>query len=471
MKNFILNIGSESGETLSRDTLYGAWCKGKKVGFVEYPPLALLSINTFLNKNGFETYFLDAQGQKISNPVLVDKYDWTKFDTLITQTSTMTFRSDLKLLSGIKERNPKIKFIVCGSHVTFMPEHSSKNNVIDYMVQYEPEETTLKLLNKIKNNDKKIPRFSGVQGEYISIEELPIVDRTPILNINYYNPLVKEERWTTMETTRGCPSRCTFCTAPDFFGKKIRKRAVEDIINEMKYLKKLGYKEIAFRDEIFTYHKKRTMEVCQRMIDEKLNMKWICNGKIGMVDKEAMKIMKRAGCHLLLFGVESGNQRVLDAIKKDQTIEQIEDTFRWAKEVGIETHAHFLIGNPGETEAEIEDTIAFAKKIKPTTVAFGILTIYPGTQLHRDTKENLPKDWDGTEAEITNLHIKSYQNSAFTELSPETIEKYVMKAYREFYTRPSYIFKRIFSISSIHDVFTLGKSGLGVFNMILTKEN
>tara|TARA_Y100000310_G_scaffold344402_1_gene456985 strand:+ start:2728 stop:4143 length:1416 start_codon:yes stop_codon:yes gene_type:complete len=471
MKNFVLNIGSETGETLSRDTLYGAWCKGKKVGFVEYPPLALLSVNTFLNNNGFETIFLDAQGEKIIHKELLNKYDWKEFDTLITQTSTMTFRGDLKLLKAIKERNKDIKIIVCGSHVTFMPEHSSKNDVIDFLVQYEPEDTVLELIKKISSGKDKIPRISGVQGEYVNEEDLPIVDRKPILKIHYYNPLVKEEKWTTMETTRGCPSRCTFCTAPYFFGKNIRKRSVEDLIKEMKYLKNLGYKEIAFRDEIFTYDRRRVKEICELMIKEKLNLKWICNGKIGMCDKPTMEIMKKAGCHLLLFGVESGSQRVLDAIKKDQTIEQIENTFRWANEVGIDTHAHFLIGSPGETEEEIEQTIAFSKKIKPTTAAFGILTVYPGSALHDDVKDKLPDDWDGTEAEITNLHVRSFQNGYFTQLSPETIEKYLMKAYKEFYTRPSYIAKRIFNINSLHEMFVLGKSGLGVIWMVLTREN
>ncbi|MBU2640028.1 MAG: cobalamin-dependent protein, partial [Nanoarchaeota archaeon] len=146
MKIFILNIGNEKGENVSRDTLYGAWCKGKKVGYAEYPPLALLSINTVLNKNNLNTEFLDAQGEKITQEELFKKYNWGDFDILITQTSTMTFLSDLKLLKSIKKINEKIKIIVCGSHVTFMPKRSLDNDVIDYIVRYEPEETILNLI-------------------------------------------------------------------------------------------------------------------------------------------------------------------------------------------------------------------------------------------------------------------------------------------------------------------------------------
>jgi anaerobic magnesium-protoporphyrin IX monomethyl ester cyclase len=478
MKLFILNMGNEKGENISRDTLYGAWCKGKKVGYAEYPPLALLSINTLLNKNKFPTEFLDAQGEKINHDELLVKYNWEDFDYLITQTSTMTFLSDLKLLKSIKEKNKNIKFIVCGSHVTFMPEKSLDNDVIDYIVKYEPEEIILELLtNENKDSIKGIGyRKDGKivinpNAEAVNFEETPIIDREPILGIKYYNPLVKEEKWTTIETTRGCPARCTFCTAPYFFGKVIRKRKILDIFEEMKYLKNLGYKEIIFRDEVFTFDKKRVSELCNLLIDNRVKIKWICNGKIGMGDKTLMRLMKKAGCHLILYGVESGSQKILDNIKKDITLEDTRDTFRWAKEIGMETHAHFMIGCPGETEETLKETISFAKELKPTTVAFGILTIYPGTELYDEIKDKLPSDWDGTEAEISKLHTKSFESKMLTDLKPEVIEKYLIKAYKEFYTRPGYLLDRLSNIGSLHEAYTLGKSGMGVLWMVLTKKN
>ncbi|MBU2639164.1 MAG: radical SAM protein, partial [Nanoarchaeota archaeon] len=221
----------------------------------------------------------------------------------------------------------------------------------------------------------------------------------------------------------------------------------------------------------FTFDKNRVKELCESLIKENVRIKWICNGKVGMGDKELMKLMKKAGCHLILYGVESGSQKILDNIKKDITLDQARETFKWAREIGIETHAHFMIGCPGETEETLKETIRFAKELNPNTVAFGILTIYPGTELYEQIKKKLPNGWDGTEAELSKLHVKSFKSEFLTELKPEVIEKYLIKAYKEFYTRPSYLFCRLFKVSSLHEMYTLGKSGIGVLWMILTKKN
>jgi len=479
---FILNIGSKTGETLSKDVLYGAWCRGRKVGLQEYPPLPLLYTNTLLNKNGFKTVFLDAQGEKINHSHLLKKYDWNKFDYLITQTATMTFNEDLELLTSIKARNPKIKIIVFGSHVTFLPEKSLESGIIDFVIRREPEFPLLNLIDALvnKKNFEKINGLAFKKGkkyiinpfdEHKDLSQLPFPDRKPILHINYYNPLVSSKKWTTIETTRGCPSKCTFCTAPYFFGVRIRKRSVDSVIEELKYLYHVGYQEIFFRDEIFTFEKERVKEICNRMINEKIKLKWICNGKIGMLDRETMNLMKKAGCRIILFGVESGDQKILNNMKKGITIKQTRETFKWAREIGMRTHAHFMIGNPGDNKETVERTIALAKELKPTTVDFGILTVYPGTELCDQLSKKMDRSWDGTEATISVLHVKSFRNELFTDLTAEEIENYLITAYKSFYTRPTYILQKLISIRSPQEIYSLMKAGFGILLLVLQKKN
>jgi len=483
MKILVLNPGSKTGENVSRDVLYGAWCKGKRVGSQEYPPLPLLSVYTVLKKADFDVLFLDAQGEKLLFPDIVKKFNWKEIDYVFTQTATMTFTDDIELLSLIKAENPELKTIICGSHVTFMPEFSLKNPNIDYVVRFEPEEITVNLLKALKEKtplkkvkgiafkDAKEKPIVTEQASFVNLEELPIIDRTPIKHINYYHPFVKKKKWTSLETTRGCPAKCIYCTAPTFFGKVVRSKPVDKIIEELKYLKSLGYGEVFFRDEVLTFHKQRMIELCQKMIDNKLKLKFICNGRADMVDEEMLTIMKKAGCHRIQFGFESGNDTILENIKKGHTVEHARTAIKVSKKVGLRTHVHFMLGCPGETKQTIEDTINLAIQLDPDTVAFNIFSIYPGSDFYEEWKHKLPEKWDGTEMDLDSLHLKSFTSDLYTELKPDEIEKYFMDAYKKFYTRPKYIFRKFLQMSSPREFWTNFKSGLGVLSMIITKKN
>jgi radical SAM superfamily enzyme YgiQ (UPF0313 family) len=481
MKVLVLNIGSKHGENVSRDVLYGLWCKGKRVGMQEYPPLHMLLIYTMLKQNEFDAEFIDAQGEKLDHKQLIEMLEGKKFDAIISQTSTMTFKDDTELLSRAKKLTGA-ETILIGSHVTFMPENSLKNNAVDFIVKFEPEETILKLVKALAGN-KQFDKIKGIgfrkgkkaiinmDAEPPELDSEPIADRTPILGFKYYHPLVKNEKWTTMEASRGCPSRCTYCTAPNFYGKQVRARSIGQVIEEMEYLKRLGYKEIYFRDEVFSFDKKRTIELCNEMISRKLKMKWICNGKIGLTDREMMALMKKAGCHLIQFGVESGSQEILNNIRKGFTVEMARKTFKWAKEAGLKTHAHFMLGCPGETRETIEQTLKLSKELDPDTVAFNIFSVYPGTDFYFMVKDKLPKNWSGVEADLSKLHLKSFTSHLYTSLSRNEVEDYFIKAYREFYTRPKYILKRVLSISNPLEFWNNLKSGIGVFSLVISRKN
>ena len=482
MKSIIANFGSKTGEKTSRDVLYGCWCKGKKAGNAEYPPLPLLYVYTLLKENSFDVSFIDAQGLGLSHTQFIDNVDANEFDVLITQTSTMTFRDDVSLLEAIKRENHSIKTVLIGSHVTFLPEKSLSEDSVDYVILYEPEKPVLELLSGLREN--RMPDrldsvgfkdgggyIVGDRKSLIDLDETPIPDRTPILEIDYYNPLVEERRWTSVETTRGCPGKCTFCTAPSFFGEKVRARRVDDVIKELEILSSLGYREIFFRDETFTYDLDRVKEICQKMIERSLDLKWICNSRVNTINPQAIESMKSAGCRKIKYGVETGSPEILKNIRKGTTIQQAEKAFKWMCDAGLESHGHFMLGCPGETMQSIRKTIDFAKKLNPTTASFGIFTPYPGTKIYKDFVKKLPDDWDGTEAELSKLHVKSFYNEKFTELTSSELEKAMVDAYREFYLRPGYVLNKLSTINTPTDLFNTIKSGIGVLSYSLTGRN
>jgi len=478
MKVLVLNPGSAQTKNIVRDLIYGCWCKGKRIGGMKSPPLNLLYVATILKENGHRVKFLDAlaEATPFSKQIRIAKAS----DVVIINTSTMTFREDVKILSKFKLANPKIKCIIFGSHPTFMPEQSLEGPV-DFIIRKEPEFIIRDLVNALdkgrgfqdvkgigyKKGKKKIinPDYG-----FPDLDELPIPDRTLLSkNVDYFMPLVKKIPYTTMHTSRGCPALCTFCTVPDFYGNKIRARSEEKVLEEMALIRAQGYKEIWIRDETFTVYKNRNEKICKGMIDRKLELSWLCNARVGSVDKPMMKLMKKAGCHMIKFGVESGVQRILDNVKKGISANLTAKTFKWAHEVGMDTHAHMMLGMPGETKKTIRKTIEFAKMIDPTTVSFGICTPYAGTPLYYEVLKKNPRIMDGSSLDLTTLHEKSYFNQYFTNLSSVELEEYVKTAYRKFYFRPSYILKWLPRINNMDEFRRVVLAGSNVFSFTIEK--
>lgn len=213
-----------------------------------------------------------------------------------------------------------------------------------------------------------------------------------------------------------------------------------------------GYKEIYFRDETFIIKNKRDKEFCIKLIDRNLDLTWLCNCRVGMVSKEDMEYMKKSGCHLIKFGVETGVQEILNNVKKGIKVEQTKKTFKWTKEIGMDTHAHIMLGMPGETEETLKQTIEFVLEIEPTTATFGICSPYPGSQLYNELLEKHPDVEHGGNISLLNLHTQAIYNEYYTNVPHEKIEKAITKAYKKFYLRPLYFIKTLMRIKSFNDI-------------------
>ena len=479
MNVLVLNPGSEQTKNVVRDLIYGCWCKGKRIGGMQSPPLNLLYIATILKENKHKVKFVDALSEGVPFGKLIPIIK--KSDAIIINTSTMSFSEDTELLKKCKHVNPDIKTVIFGSHPTFMPEDCLEKKSVDIIVRKEPEFIIRDLFNAMeKGKWQKIKGIGFRKGNkkvinedygFGDINELPIPDRKLLpKNVDYFNPLVKKIPYTTMITSRGCPAQCTFCTVPTFYGSKIRARNEDLVLKELEEIRKQGYKEVWIRDETFTVYKKRNENICKEMIKRKLNLSWLCNARVGTVDKDMMKLMKKAGCHMIKFGVESGVQQILNNVKKGINVKKTEETFSWANEIGMDTHAHMMLGMPGESRKTIEKSIDFAKKIKPNTVSFGICTQYAGTPLYYDVLEKNPEIKDGSSCDFTKLHEKPFFNTYFTSLSEDELEKYVKKAYRKFYFRPGYIFNYLKRINNLDELRRVILAGSNVFSFTVEKK-
>lgn len=449
---------------------------------MQMPPIHELYAATSVRMTGLQVELIDA----LLEPQRYQSYLENSLNTTVAvaiMSSTQSFRQDLKTLQAIKAQDGSVRSILYGSHPTFMPHYCLREQAVDYIIAQESEEGLRELILAITGSlpvedilgigfrDKDgTPRINPPRP-FVSMDDLPIPDRTLLpKGIDYFNPAVKRTPYTTMITSRGCPARCIFCTAPFFYGNKARFRSGESVLKELREIKRLGYKEVFFRDETFTAYKKRNQEVCQGMIREKLDLSWIANARVDMVDRESMILMKQAGCHLIKFGVETGDEQIMANYKKGVTCEQTRETFRMAHAVGMDTHAHVMLGGPGETPESIEKTIRFTLDLDPTTASFGILTPYAGTPLFQEMAQRHPEMRDGSASTMEDLHTTGFFSQEICQLSSAYLSRCIVKAYRRFYWRPSYLWKRLRGIESFEEFMVLTVAGLNIFQFSVSGE-
>ncbi len=477
MKTLTLIPPSKHSKNVARDLVYGCWCKGKRIAGIQFPPVSQLLVTTVLKEAGHEASLLDAAALQMTMDEIKEKVKQEKYDVIQMLTSTMTMVEDAEILLELKQVRPELKTMVTGSQPTFMPQATLSRKGIDFIIMREQEAICRDLVNALAQGGDAYKQVLGIgyKDERNNIvinppapmirdlDELPVADRTLLpQNVDYFNPIVKRMPFTTMFTTRGCTAKCTYCTSPFFYGEKVRFRSAEKVVNEMEYCQNQGYREIFFRDELFTASKKRVLEICQGIKDRKLDLTWICSSRVNNVDDEILAAMKDAGCHLIRFGVESGVQEILDNVHKDITVEETRRALELCHKYKIDTHAHCIIGSPGETKETIEQTLNFIIDIDPTIITFGITTPYPGTPLFNEVAKVHPDIGDGSQMDISRLHTDTFFNQFFTELSNEEMSKEIRRIYRRFYLRPSYVWKWLKRIDSLQEFKRVTLAGANV---------
>ena len=227
-------------------------------------------------------------------------------------------------------------------------------------------------------------------------------------------------------TSRGCPFQCSFCVASQMFGQRFRMRSPKNVLDELEWLRdEYGAQGIAFQDDTLTFDKKRATEICDGMIERKINLPWGCGTRADVVTKEVLAKMAKAHCNEIMFGVESGCQRMRDVLKKGVTNEQCENAIKWAKEAGMFVTVSVILGYPGETKESLQETLDFVRKVEPDDVWLCHATPYPGTDLRELVKSY---GWKMSE----NWALYNTMNPIFED--PALPAKEIAEMRRTFYT-------------------------------------
>jgi len=440
------------------------------------PPLGIAYVAATLEKAGNKVEIIDSSALKLNVDETVKMVIDNGFEFVGITVMTPTLGSAVEVARGIKEKNKSIFIFMGGAHVTALPVKTLENfPEIDVVVIGEGEVTTPILIE----NKEKLKDVLGIayrkNGKIVVTPSRPIIknlDDLPLpayhlLPINKYRPYPphgKKLPYMAIMTSRGCPFRCTFCSKP-VHGKLYRAKSPKAIIKEIKYIKEnYKIKEILFYDDSFTLDRQRIIELCDEMIKNKINIPWSCETRVNLVDKELLSKMKDAGCYIISYGVESGNQEILNNIKKDITLEQIKNAFKLTREAGIAIVSYFMLGCPGETKQTMKQTIEFAKELDANFAQFSICTPFPGTEIADliDKKDEI--DWN--KLSYVSNRSESIPVVLSKNLNEEQLKKYYNNAYKEFYLRPSFIIKTILRTRSIDDI-KVNLNGIRMFLNIL----
>lgn len=426
-------------------------------------------MSSYLKKKGYDQIsFIDGLGEKVTFPKLKKLVQTINPDLAGITATTLVYHRAVEVARLIKELNPKIVTVLGGPHPAAMQSDIFKiDKAFDIVVYGEGEQTLYEIINAL-NSGNSLTNVQGiiyrneakvVQNKampYIeNLDEIPFPDRDllPLHWQNLYHPnLARIKRWpvTSTITSRGCPFRCAFCDHSTF-GKKFRAHSAEYVVNEMEVLAmKYGIKEVAIEDDTFSMSKKRVIDICERLIRKNLNLTWSCLARIDTVDKSLLELMKRAGCWLVGYGLESGSVKMLKKMRKNITLERAREVIYWSSKSGLHTRAFFIIGHPGETLNSVLETITYAKSLPLHAATFCLMYPIPNTESY-----NMATSGQYGSFKMDFNQVSGHPNDP--NFIPNTFTKkmlidYHRNAYRSFYLRPSLFFRHLKMVRSFTDI-------------------
>lgn len=406
------------------------------------PPISLAQCAAILEKIGVDVCIKDCAAEGINIMRLISIIKNYNPDVIVLATATPSIESDLFIASLIKESYPYVKIVAIGIHVSILPEECLRiNKGLDFIVRQEPEITLKELIRALQTNgflgsidglSYRIDSYivNNPDREYIQdLDSLPF-PAWSLIDISRYKLPIIGTPFLLVTTSRGCGYNCIFCNARSYYGAKLRLRSVEKIIEEISWIKsKFGIKDFMMWSETFTanndFVNKLTGEI------RKLEINWVCNSRVDTVNFELLQNMKRAGCWMISFGAESGNQQILNNSKKGITLDRTREAILLSKKAGLETVVYCIFGLPGETKKTIHETICFIEELNPTFIQYFPVMLRPGSELYDLIKT---RNWTNTagrskfDAYSLVLDIK--------DIKFQQILKIKNKAFIKFYLNP-----------------------------------
>jgi anaerobic magnesium-protoporphyrin IX monomethyl ester cyclase len=437
-------------------------------------PLGIGYLAAVLEQNGYDVNVIDCQALKLTLNEVENELRKRQPDMVGLTSTTLTYKSALKIIEVAKKTLPNCLTVIGGPHVTFWDEEALQEcPSLDIVVRREGENTLLELVQRLDANksfhdvvgttcrkDGKIVK--NPDRPYIKdLDELPFpaVHLFPVEHFNKYGNIIFP-----VMTSRGCVYWCDFCTAVRMFGRKYRMRSPKKVVDELEFLyKKYGEKQYTFYDDAFTVNQARTEEICDEILRRGLKIKWDCETRVDMVSKDLLLKMKKAGCIAVWYGVEAGSEKVRDAMGKGISTQQTLNAFKWTKEAGLIAVASIILGFPGETKETAWESVKLLQKINPDEIGIYIATPYPGTPMYDYVKKmGWLKVHDFDKYDTATPIFES------PTMSMEELREIHDKAHQSFYLRPTYVI-RAFSKGGVYGYSTTRTALAWLRRLIATK--
>jgi len=367
-----------------------------------FPPIGIMSLSAVLKRAGHECVMFDQANPDTPNEKIVTEIQRQRPALVgLSFLSTTSYPYAKILARQIRANDPAVRLAFGGVFATLNAEMIKQQcSEVDFVCRGDGEQLILDLLANLDDPAKVAGLTWAKDGQVVrnpdrpldrNLDQWPFPDRESLgLDFIESMPLdvpvvLSMERFTTIQTSRGCPWSCVFCDIPTVNEGKWRSRSPEHVVAEFKHLQALGYGSVYFVDDNFLLQPKRIESICNGITDQGINIAWGCEGRVDSACPHLFPAMTKAHCRTIMFGIESGSQKILDRLKKNQTLAEVETAVTQAKKSGIEiVHGFFIVGVPDETVVDIRATLKFAARLPLDTFAFNRLCVYRGTPLWQE---------------------------------------------------------------------------------------
>ncbi|MCL5883473.1 MAG: B12-binding domain-containing radical SAM protein [Actinobacteria bacterium] len=426
-----------------------------------WAPVSLATTAAVVREAGFEPMIADCSVEDMDEAGLSALISSWQPDMVVINTATPSIDSDIAVSSLAKAAYPETRTLAMGIHPSALPESCFEMDAeLDMVVRGEPEYTIREAATALRDG-KPLDGVAGLlyrgeDGEIHTNRKRPFIqslDKLPfpawdLIDTNLYTLPFSGKRFLLVATARGCPYGCTFCANKIFYGAKLRRRSPQRVVDEMQWaVEQFGIRDFLIWSESFTTDQGYAIETAEEIMRRGLDISWVCNSRVDTVSPKLLRTIKKAGCWMIGFGIESGSQEVLDSVHKGTTISDAVRSVRMAHEVGLEVTGHCILGFPGETEASMQQTIDFSKFLKLEYVQFYCAVAFPGSKLFDFCQES---GW------LDESDWKYFEQNFSVITTPQLTAQQVMdareRAYKQFYFQPHVVLNTVRKVRSSGDV-------------------